>query len=262
MTYADLRVTLAGPVGEIVLARPETRNALTAAMGDELERAVREANAESSLRVVLVRGEGACFSSGGDFAMLSERARASETENRTVMRRFYASFLAIRGLAVPSIAVLEGPVVGAGLCLAMACDIRVASKTAKLSANFVRVGLHPGMGATWLLPRLVGVSKATELLFTGESLSAEQAQQIGLVNRVADPEALMHEAQTLAQAVARGAPHAVALTKATLRSNDDAGLSAALDGEAEAQAQSFASRDLHEALQAFREKRAPRFTGE
>jgi enoyl-CoA hydratase/carnithine racemase len=262
MSYQHLRVMLGEPVSAIVLARPETRNAMSCEMGEELERAVAEANAQDSLRVLLLRGEGQGFSSGGDFQMLEQRALATEAENRIAMRRFYASFLSIRRVRVPTIAVVQGAAVGAGLCLALACDLRIASNTAKLAASFGRVGLHPGMGATWLLPRIVGPSKAAQLLFTGETLSAEEAHRIGLVNELADPERLLEHAHGVADRIAQGAPLAIALTKQTLERDTASTLDAALDAEAEAQAKSFASADLREALRAFAEKRAPQFRGE
>jgi len=261
MSYAHLRVTFDDAIGQIVLTRPETRNAMSAAMGSEIERAVQACNAQPDVRVVLVRGEGPSFSSGGDFKMLEQRAASSEADNCVVMRQFYASFLSIRHVRVPTVAVLHGAVVGAGLCFAMACDLRIAGASAKLSANFVRVGLHPGMGATWLLPRLVGPAKATELLLTGDTLDGPEAHRIGLVNRVIADDELDRHAHALAERIAGGAPLALASTKATLAETADAALDDALDREALAQAQSFASEDLKEALRAFAHKRAPQFSG-
>src|SRR6185369_526399 len=126
----------------------------------------------------------------GDFQMLQDRANTGEAENRVAMRRFYRSYLAVREVRVPTIAVLHGAAMGAGLCFAMACDLRVAAIGTKLGVNFVRVGLHPGMGATWLLPRLIGPSRATELLLTGRTLVAEEAAAIGLVHQVHSDELL------------------------------------------------------------------------
>jgi enoyl-CoA hydratase/carnithine racemase len=260
-SYRDIRLIFDGHLAELVLARPAARNAMTEEMGAEIERAVGAINATSEVRVVLVRGEGSAFSAGGDLGMLAARARMTETENQSAMRRFYASFLSVRAIRVPTIAVISGPAIGAGLCLALACDLRVAATGAQLAASFVRLGLHPGMGATWMLPRLIGVAAATELLLTGRSVDAEEALRMGLVNQVHEPDALVAAAHALAQEIARAAPIAVAQTKATLAGTLERGLDEGLAREAEAQAIDFATADLAEALQAIAQRRSPRFSG-
>jgi enoyl-CoA hydratase/carnithine racemase len=261
VSYREIRLELGGPIARLYLARPESRNAMTQAMGDEVERAVHEINTSPEVRVVVVRGDGKSFSAGGDFEMLQVRARAKEEENRSAMQRFYRSFLAVRALRAPSIAVLHGAAMGAGLCLAMACDLRIAAAGTKLGLNFVRVGLHPGMGATWFLPRLVGPSRATELLLTGRTLEAEEALAMGLVHQVRPQPDLEQAVQALADEMAAGAPVAVAQTKATLQGSLDRTLGEALTEEANAQAVDFGTRDLGEAILAFGEKRKPRFEG-
>jgi enoyl-CoA hydratase len=261
VTYREIRLELDEPIAQLWLARPESRNAMTEAMGAEVERAVQEINAASGLRVLMVRGEGKAFSAGGDFQMLEERARASELENRTAMQRFYRSFLAVRAVRVPTIAVLHGAAVGAGLCFAMACDLRVAAAKTKLGCNFVRVGLHPGMGATWLLPRLVGPSRAVELLLTGRTIEAEEGAVMGLVHQVHPAAALESSARALADEIVSAAPVAVAQTKATLTGSLERTLDAALDEEARAQSVDFGTQDLKEAIAAFTEKRKPGFAG-
>jgi enoyl-CoA hydratase len=209
----------------------------------------------------VLRGDGASFSAGGAFSMLEERSRDREDENLIAMQRFYRSFLCVRDLRAPTIVRLHGAAMGAGLCLAMACDLRLAAAGTKLGLNFVRVGLHPGMGATWLLPRLVGPSRATELLLTGRTLEAEEAARIGLVHQVHPAEELDHAVATLAEEIASGAPIAVAQTKGTLLGSFDRTLDEALEREAGAQAVDFATEDLREAVRAFGEKRKPTFQG-
>jgi enoyl-CoA hydratase len=162
---------------------------------------------------------------------------------------------------VPTVAILHGAAVGAGLCFAMACDLRVAAEGTKLGVNFVRVGLHPGMGATWLLPRLVGPARATELLLTGRTLDADEALAIGLVHQVHAEGALEEAVRALVEQIAAGAPIAVAQTKSTLLGSSDRTLDETLLEEARAQAIDFGTEDLKEALQAFSERRAPRFEG-
>jgi enoyl-CoA hydratase/carnithine racemase len=265
MSYREIRVEIggdAGEIGELILARPHARNAMTDAMGAEILLAVAELNDRASLRAVLVRGDGEAFSAGGDFAMLAERARDGEAENRAAMRAFYASFLSVRALRVPSIAVIAGPAIGAGLCLALACDLRVASANAKLAASFVRLGLHPGMGATFLLPRLIGPAAAADLLLTGRSVDAYEALRLGLVNQVHAADALDAAARALAAQIAGAGPLAVAQTKANLDSALERDLDSALEREAAAQAVNFTSADLKEALDAIRERRPPHFRGE
>jgi enoyl-CoA hydratase/carnithine racemase len=261
MSYREIRVVSGGEVGELILSRPAARNAMTDAMGAEIERAVGELNASAALRAVLIRGDGDAFSAGGDFAMLAQRARLDPAENRAAMRSFYGGFLSVRRLRVPTIAVLAGPAIGAGLCFALACDLRLAAAGVKLAASFVRLGLHPGMGATFLLPRLIGPAAAAELLLTGRSVDAEEAMRLGLVNQVHAPEALDGAARALAQQIATAGPLAVAQTKATLAAALERDLEQALEREAESQAVDLASADLQEALLAIAERRPPRFQG-
>ncbi|HET6151130.1 MAG TPA: enoyl-CoA hydratase/isomerase family protein [Polyangia bacterium] len=262
MTYREIRVEIsgdAGEIGELILARPHARNAMSDTMGAEIERAVGELNVLPQLRAVLVRGEGEAFSAGGDFAMLGERARDTPAANRSAMRRFYTGFLSVRALRVPTIAVIAGPAIGAGLCLALACDLRLAAADAKLAASFVRVGLHPGMGATYFLPRLIGPAAAADLLLTGRNIDAYEALRLGLVNQVHPTDALAAAARALAAQIASASPMAVVQTKATLEGALDRDLDGALEREAEAQAANFASEDLNEALEAISERRPPRF---
>jgi enoyl-CoA hydratase len=259
--YHEIRVVMGGEIAELVLSRPAARNAMTDAMGAEIERAVAELNADAGVRVVLVRGDGEAFSAGGDLAMLAARARLTEDDNRDGMRRFYAKFLAVRAIRVPTIAVIAGPAIGAGLCFALACDLRLAAAGATLAASFVRVGLHPGMGATYLLPRLIGPAAAAELLLTGRPVDADEALRLGLVNQVHARDGLDAAARALAAQIVAAAPQAVAQTKATLAGALDRDLDEALAREADAQAVDFGTADLAEALQAAAARRPPRFQG-
>lgn len=253
-----IKVAVDGEVASIVLARPEARNAMTVELGQRFAEAVSTV-AASSARAVIVSGEGSVFSAGGDFGFLEERLRSSAEENRVAMRRFYDAFLSVRSLPMPCIAAVHGAAIGAGLCFAMACDLRLAAQGTKLSVNFVKLGLHPGMGATWLLPRLVGPARAAELLMTGRQIDAVEAARIGLVNEVVPADRLLERAREVAQELAAAGPVAVRQVKQSLRADD--GLEAALDAEAAAQAVSYATKDLAEGVAAARERRAPNFTG-
>lgn len=257
--YEQIKVEVDGPIASLILARPAVRNAMSAQMGAEVQRAVAELSQRRELRAVLVRGEGAAFAAGGDLGFIDERVKSPAEENRRAMLAFYRLFLSIRELPVPSIAVLHGPAIGAGMCFAAACDLRVAAPGVQLGFNFVRLGLHPGMGATWLLPRLVGMSRASELLLSGRLIGAEEAWRIGLVDAVHPPEQLLGAAKALAAELASAAPGAVARTKVNLRRAFERTLDEALEAEASAQALDFGGAALSEGLAALRERRPPLF---
>jgi enoyl-CoA hydratase/carnithine racemase len=250
-----------GAVSQIVLARADKQNAMTPEMGAAIADAVERINASDEARVVLLRGEGRAFCAGGDFSVIEGNSRRTPEQNRHAMLLFYSSYLSVLKLNVPSIAVVHGAAVGAGLCLAMACDLRVAAQKAKLGANFVRVGLHPGMGCSLLLPWLVGPARAAELMLTGKLLTGEQAERIGLVNLAVVHERLEASVGEMVEELLASAPIAVAQTKATLLAPLRAELSRALEREASAQAIDFTTADLAEAVAAFREGRSPHFQG-
>lgn len=257
---SDVRTEIRDSVGILTLARPDKLNALTHEMGDLVQAAVDRFNADPEVRVVLVQGEGRSFSAGGDLDFLRDNAQRSQAENTLGMRAFYDKFLSLRRLEVPSIAVLQGRATGAGLTLALGCDMRVAAEDAVVAANFVRVGLNPGMGGTYLIERLVGPGRAAELVFTGRDVPMGEALAIGLVNHVVQAALLEETAWQLAQAIARNAPVAVRRTKAIM-SLAVGSLSDALDLEAAGQAACFASEDLLEGIRAIQERRRPQFTG-
>lgn len=260
MPSEHVRVEL-GALSRIVLCRPDKHNAMTPEMGRAIAEAVVAINARDDVRVVLVQGEGRAFSSGGDFSLIEQNSAKPAEQNQREMPAFYASFLSVIDLRVPSIAVIHGAAVGAGLCLAMACDLRLAAREAKLGANFVRVGLHPGMGASLLLPRLVGPAKAAELILTGRLVTGSEAEQIGLVNLAVPRDELSGVVDATAAELAAAAPIAVAQAKETLSTSLRAELGRALEREAACQAVGFASEDLKEAIAAFHEGRPPAFRG-
>ncbi len=248
-------------IARITLNRPAQRNAMTLDMGRELEAAVERINADDNVRVVVVRGAGSAFSSGGDLKTLaSEAGLQNDGPEFGGGRAFYRSFLSVRKLRVPSIAAMNGHAIGAGLCLALACDLRVARAGAKMGLTFVRLGIHPGMAATWTLPRLIGPARAADLLYTGRVVTAAQALELGLVNRVADDdfEAVV---DALADEIAANGPIAVRALKETLAGSADRTIEEAIEREADAQAMTFTTADAREGLQAVLEKRAPRFSG-
>src|SRR5690349_7726882 len=177
------------------------------------------------------------------------------------MLPFYRAWLSVRSLEVPTIAAVNGPAVGAGLCLALACDIRYAAASARLAAPFVRLGMHPGMAATWLLPEAVGAAAARDLLLTGRTVDADEALRLGLVSRVLDEDHLLEETLAAAAVIAGTAPIASRLTKLALADGGHATYDAALQWEALAQPLTLATEDLQEGIRAARERRAPVFRG-
>ena len=255
-----LRLDL-GRVATLTLARPDRLNALTPEMAEELPQAFARIDTDASVRVVVVRGEGRAFCAGGDFDLIEAMSTRAPEDNRDSLRRFYAAFLSIARLRVPTIAVVHGAAMGAGLCLAAACDLRIATEDAKLGANFVRIGLHPGGASTALLPRLVGVGRATEMLLTGRSVSGLEAAAIGLVHRAVPAAGLEAAVRDLAEDLAAAAPIAVRQAKETLQRDLWRALDEATDRESFAQSIDFATEDLREAVRAFREGRAPAFRG-
>ncbi len=234
---------------------------MTTAMGDAICRAVEQVNRDPHVRVLLVEGAGKSFSAGGDFDVLDANAARTPEENRLGMLAFYKRFLSIQQVRVPTIAVLHGAAVGAGLCFAMACDMRLAAREAKLGANFVRVGLHPGMGCSLLMPHLVGAAKARELMLTGRLIAGPEAESLGLVNAAVPRDQLGELVNNVSEEIATAAPLAVQQTKASLLAPLLRDIEEALGREAACQAITFTTNDLREAVRAFRAGEKPTFEG-
>ncbi|MBK7975532.1 MAG: enoyl-CoA hydratase/isomerase family protein [Deltaproteobacteria bacterium] len=261
-TYSEIRVDVADGVATLTLNRPEERNAMTPAMGEEVQDACRELTSLPGLRAVIVTGAGSAFAAGGKFDFIEDVTNLPAEERRLRMKWFYRLFLAIADVPVPTIAAINGHAIGAGLCFPLACDLRIAAEGAKLGLNFVTLGLHPGMGGSFLLPRLVGVARAADLILTGRLVEATEAREIGLVSEVVPAERLLPRARELASVIARNAPIAVRQAKESLYKNLGATLDEALDREAFSQAIDYGTADLREGLSAAREKRKPTFRGE
>lgn len=259
MSFEQIQVTKGGAIGRITLHRPAERNAMTPQMGREITRAVAELNADDDVRVVVISGSGKGFCSGADLRTLGAEAGSGEAdEGLGGGENFYRAFLSVRDLRVPSIAAVNGHAIGAGFCFAMAADLRVIHRDAKVGMTFVRLGIHPGMAATWTLPRLVGPSVAADLLYTGRLVGADEALALGIANRIGgdDFDDVVAE---LAGAIASAAPVAVRSTKQTLRGSEARSIDDALVREASVQAMTFTTSDAAEGIQAMREKRAPDF---
>lgn len=264
MDFEHIDLSHDGGIVTLTLNRPETRNAMSPEMGDEIVRAVDALRRDDSVRVVVVTGAGKAFSSGGDLGMLARDAGMGSDGAPTMggtPRDFYARYLSIRRLPVPTIAAMNGHAIGAGLCFALACDVRVASAVAKMGMTFTKLGLHPGMGATFLLPRLVGTARACELFFTGRVIDAAEAERLGIVNRVVAAESFSAAVRELAGEIAAAGPIAVRMVKKSIYRGVEHSLDDMLDYESLQQGITFQSEDVREGIRAIREKREPRFTG-
>jgi len=213
------------------------------------------------VRAVVVTGAGSAFCSGGNTSWIASEPEATVDDLRERMMPFYRAWLSVLDLDVPTIAAVNGPAVGAGLCLALACDLRYAAAGARFSAPFVRLGMHPGMAATWLLPDVVGSAHARDLLLTGRTVDADEALRMGLVSGVVEEEEFLGSVLETAAGIAATAPVASRLTTRALRGGGHADLGSALRWEALAQPVTLATDDLQEGVRAARERRIPRFTG-
>jgi 2-(1,2-epoxy-1,2-dihydrophenyl)acetyl-CoA isomerase len=262
--YETISLTTSGQVGTITLNRPDSLNSLNDRMTTELTDAVDECRRDPSVRAVILTGAGRAFSSGQDLGDLKKKyADPNHVPHLAddLRRRYNPIVVGFRELEKPVIAAVNGVAAGAGLGLALACDIRIASDKASFIEVFINVGLVPDCGNTYVLPRLVGLGKALELCFTGDKVSAEQALALGLVNRVVPAEKLMESANELAGKLAALPTRAIGLTKRLLHQSLTSTLDSQLEAEALAQETAGLTADHREGVTAFFEKRPARFQG-
>lgn len=262
----DFDTLLVGEVApgvvKITLNRPERYNAMTDTMFAELEQLAWKL-AEVDCRVVILTGAGKAFCSGFDLADADALPDLGALAMLDLQERGARAMSAIRSLRMPVIAAVNGPAAGGGLALALAADIRIASSAARFNAAFVKIGLSAGdLGTSWLLTRLIGPAKTSEICFTGRGVDASEAEQLGLVNSVREGE-LLEDALSLAEQIVANSPGGVQLSKSALQANSEAtSYAAALELENRGQALLTRSPDMGKALTAFKDKRAPEFTGE
>jgi enoyl-CoA hydratase/carnithine racemase len=250
-----------GPIAVITFNRADRLNSLTFDVYRELTDTFAELQSRDVVRVVVITGRGRGFCSGGDVEEIIGELFTRDVNGLLQFTRMTCSLIRnIRGLTKPVIASLNGAVAGAGAVIALACDLRIAADTAKIAFLFVRVGLAGAdMGAAFLLPKVVGLSKATEMLYTGNFVSAEDAVRIGLYNKVVAAGELEAETMRWAEQLAAGPAFALSMTKTALNRELDMNLELALEAESEAQALCMLNPDFREAYEAFTEKRTPKF---
>ena len=257
-----------GSILTITLNLPDKRNPISdVAMVDALSDAFEEADRDISVRCVILTGAGSAFSAGGDLKQMRPDSGGLRSSSPVETRRNYKYGiqrlpLLFQALEVPVVAAVNGHAIGAGLDLATMCDVRVAGESAKFAESFVKLGIIPGDGGAWLLPRIVGFSRATELALTGEMFDAKTALDYGLVSHVVPDSALLAKAKEIALKIAANPPHAVRMTKRLLREGQMADLKNVLEMSAAMQALVHNTADNDEAINAFIEKRSPVFTGE
>lgn len=251
-----------GEIAVVELALPDKRNAMSEEMTASWEQVVAELAGRDALRAVVVTGRGPAFCAGGQLDWIVAEPDAPATLLRERMARFYATWLSIGRVEVPTIAAVNGHAIGAGLAVALACDLRVVADEAALAMPFTALGLHPGMASTWLLPQAVGLPVARDMLLTGRRVRGAEAVGLGLASRSVPAEQVLPEALEMARAVADTAPQAERLTTVALRDGGHRSLADALQWEALAQGVTLTTADLREGIAAASERRTPIFRGE
>ncbi len=261
-----LILTRDGAVLTVTLNRPERRNPISDDdMVEALVTTMQAADADIAVRVVILTGAGTAFSSGGDLKQMKAGVGLRDGLPAQTRRNYKVGIqrlpLMFQALEVPVIAAINGPAIGAGCDLACMCDIRIAAESARFAESFVKIGIVPGDGGAWLLPRIIGFSRATELALTGDMITAQEALACGLVSRVVPDTELLVAARAVAERIAANPPHAVRMTKRLLREGQTASLGNILEMSAAMQSLAHATADHDEAVTAFVERRPPNFSG-
>jgi enoyl-CoA hydratase/carnithine racemase len=267
MTYTNILFEINNGMATLILNRPSTRNIITdPGMIDEIEAALGKVNADKSIQVLILTAADPAFSSGGNIKEMAKKQGMFSGTAEEIAQNYKATIqripLAMQQVEVPTIAAVNGPAIGAGCDLAMMCDMRVASQKAKFGETFLNVGLIPGGGGAYFLPRVVGMAKACELTFTADVIDAHTALEIGMVNYVVPHDQLLAKANELAAKIAAKPPAALRMAKKLLHMGQDASLADLLDQSATFQGRCHHTEDHIEALAAMFEKREPKFEGQ
>lgn len=256
MSYETIIYQETDNIAQIILNRPEVLNALNDRMLQELPEAIAKVSRNENVRVLIITGSGRAFCSGGDRKFLA-KVEADEP----FREEMHQVILGLRHMGKPTIAMVNGPAVGGGFDLALACDLRIGSESARFSVAFTKVGLTPGTATAWVLPRIVGISKALRLLFTGDAVEAEEAYRMGILDEVVPPEKLEEETMALARRLAQGPPQAMGFDKMMVYRGLHMDFETALELSAACVRVCFGTQDFREGLKAAAEKRQPVFRG-
>jgi enoyl-CoA hydratase/carnithine racemase len=259
MSNPAVRFSVSDTIGVLTLNRPDNRNSMTPELLDSFLAATAQARA-AVLRCLVVTGSGTCFSAGADVKSPLQQGGDHRAPNERSYA-MYDPFLSLLDIAVPVIGALNGHTVGGGFGLALLCDLRIGARDAKYGANFVRLGLAPGLAISYLLPRLIGLARANELLFTGRLVDGDEAERIGILSRAVAADDVLGEALALARTIADNAPLAVRATKRAIQRGLALQIRDAARLEAYAQAETLATDDAREGIAALLAKRPPSFTG-
>ncbi|WP_225636632.1 enoyl-CoA hydratase/isomerase family protein [Streptomyces solaniscabiei] len=258
---SDLEYEVGDKVATIRLNRPAQRNAFTLPMVDEWADRLLEAQRDPEVNVIVITGMGDGFCAGVDLSWLDDDTQTPLERKQTLTEHIHRVPLALEDIDKPVIAAINGPAVGAGLDMALMCDLRLASTTARMAMSYVKVGLVPGDGGCWLLPRLIGMPRALELLWTGDMVDATRAAEIGIVNSVHNPDELLDATYALASRLAAAPPIATRMIKRTAYQSQDISFRTSLDLISSHMGIVRATQDSREAYRAFVEKRNPEFIG-
>ena len=261
-----VNLTIKGRIATMTLNRPEAGNALGRhGDGNEIRMACEEINQNREVRCAVLTGAGKIFSAGGDIKAMKERSGAFAADGVAIRdgyrQNIHEVVKSVASLDVPLIAAVNGPAIGLGCDVACLADIRLASERAVFGATFLKLGLVPGDGGAWLLPRIIGMSRAAELLYTGQTIDADTAAAWGLVSRVTSHEQLEQEAQALAESISAQPPHALRFTKSLLRQGQTGSFESIMEMSAALQAVAHLTEDHMEGVNALLEKRSPDFQG-
>ncbi len=262
MAPGIVTLSIENRIGVLTLNRPEKMNAMSEAMATEFREAVQGLKKTSEARALVVTGAGKAFSAGGNLKQMERMLGGDPAVYSRNIYAFYRSFLSLLDLRIPTIAAVNGPAIGAGACVALACDMRIAAGDCRIGFTFSRIGLHPGMGAEYFLARTVGRAKTCELLMTGEIIGADEALRIGLVNHVVPPEELMSRAMELAAKLAAMPALPIRMLKESIDAAMVSDLESTLNREAAYQGMCHLTEDMREGVKAMMEKRTPHFKDE
>lgn len=250
----------------VTLNRPELRNAINDEIISGIELSVDKVNSEEHIKVLIITGAGKAFCSGGNVKEMHARAGMFSGNSYDIRRAYQRNIQriprALSKLQVPAIAAVNGAAYGAGCDLALMCDMRIAGETATFAESFIKLGLVSGDGGSWFLPRVIGPARAAELTYTGQAISAQKAEQWGMVNKVVESDQVLDEAIRLARRVASNPAHAIRMAKQLLSSSETQTLDGMLDNAASLQSLAHHTMDHREAVEAYVDDREPNFTGE